>query len=71
MDKYIQPIDNIIQSKIISSITRGHTCSEEECKLLSLPCQYGGLDVTVIIAPKKFENSLKMTKALTDEIIDK
>ena len=41
--------------------------SEEECKLLSLPCCYGGLGIPIPkeISPKEFENSIKMTKALS------
>ena len=73
MNKYIQPIDDIIQTKLIPAITGGHICSEEERKLLSLPCLYGGLGIPILkeIAPVEYHNSLQMTKSLTNQIVGK
>ena len=33
MDKYLQPVDDVIQSKLILAITGGNVCSEEEREL--------------------------------------
>ena len=68
IDKYIQPIDGVIQSKLVPAITDGHICSKEERKLLSLPCRYGHLGIPILkqIAHREFENSVKM--ALSNQI---
>ena len=73
MDKYTQPIDDVIQSKLIPAITGGHICSDDERKLLSLPCRYGGLGIPILkeVAPVEFENSIQMTKVLTNQILGK
>ena len=39
MDKYLQPTDGLLQSKLMPTITRRYVCSEGELKLLSLPCR--------------------------------
>ena len=49
MDKYLQPVDDVIQSKLILAITGGNVCSEEERELLSLLCRYGGLGILILI----------------------
>ena len=45
-------------------------CSEEEDKLQSLPFRNGGLGIPIPreITPKVFENSIKLTKALLNQI---
>ena len=70
MDKYLQQIDDVIQSKLTLAITGGHICSEEECKLLSLSCLYVGLCIPILkeIVPREFENSVKTTEALSNQI---
>ena len=49
MDKHIQPIDDIVQTKFIPAIAGGHKYSEEEQKLLSLLSRYGVLGIPIII----------------------
>ena len=55
MNKYIQAIDDVIQSKLIPAITGGHICSEVERMLLFLLCHCRGLGIPILkeIAPLK------------------
>ena len=70
MEKYLQPIGDVKQSKLRPAITSGYVCSEEECRLLSPPCLYVGQCIPILkeIAPKEFQNLIRLTKALTNQI---
>ena len=63
MDKYLQPTDDVIQSRLILAITCGNICSEEERKLLLFLCRHGGMVILIMkeISLIEFENSIKVT----------
>jgi hypothetical protein len=71
MNQHLQPLDNVIDNKFIPAITEGHRCTPDERKLLSLPVRYGGLGIPILInsSLRSYENSLKITKQLTENII--
>ena len=65
------PLENCIRYSFIPAITNGHTCSDEERLILTLPPRLGGLGIPnpVTIADQEYNNSIKVTSALAERII--
>ena len=68
----LAPIEETIPFKLIPALTNGHQCSDIEIKLLSLPARHGGLGITNFTETSsiEYENSRKITSALSQSIID-
>eukprot|EP00111_Clytia_hemisphaerica_P010100 TCONS_00029546-protein len=71
IEDYLIPLDNAIDQLFIPAITEGHRCSPIERRLLALPVRYGGLGIPILAetAKQEFENSLKVTNTLTENIV--
>ena len=69
-DRY-QPLEDSIRNKLIPALT-GHSCSDLERELFSLPCRLGGLGIPnpVNTASTTFEDSVSITVPLVKEILD-
>ena len=67
----LKPLDTILDEKFIPAITEGHVLSGDDRKLLALPVRLGGLGIPIFreICDQEFENSLKMTKKLRENIV--
>ena len=72
LDEFLKPIEGTIRNKLIPALTRGHICSDNERKLLSLPSRYGGLGIPIffLCAQQEYVNSRKVTAALLKFIVD-
>ena len=68
----LNPLEDTILHQLIPAITEHQNCSSTERQLLSLPVRLGGLGITNPSeeADQEFENSSKLTTALTNAIID-
>ena len=60
----LQPFENIIGQKFVTSLFKGITWNDKECKLLSLPVKLGGIGITNI-------TSISYTECQTSKIITK
>ena len=71
LDRYLQPIEEIIRHQFIPAITSGKVVNDIERSLLSLPPRLGGLGLknVVEIAPEEHENSKSFTHYLQNEIL--
>ena len=72
VSELLLPLGHKIRQKFIPAITGGQICSDSETVLLSLPTQYGGLNIPFFHETAKFEyeNSMIITKQLTNLIIN-
>ena len=66
-----QPLENAIKNQLIPALTEQLQMSEDERNLIALPVRLGGLGIPNPCneAQHEFENSVKLTKNLTDTII--
>ena len=64
-------LENCIRYSFIPAITNGHVCNDEERLILTLLPKLGGLGIPnpVNSEDHKYNNSLKVTSALTEKII--
>ena len=64
-------LENVIREKLIPALT-GHTCSDLERNLFSLPCRLGGLGIPnpVDTAASTFRDSVFITEPLVEEILN-
>ena len=64
-------LENAISVKLIPALT-GHTCSDLERNLFSLPCRLGGLGIPnpVDTADSTFSDSVFITAPLVEEILN-
>ncbi|XP_066922310.1 uncharacterized protein [Clytia hemisphaerica] len=71
IQEYLTPLDHAIDNFLIPALTEGHHCSFVERRLLALPVRYGGLGIPILseIAEHESENSRKVSKELTENII--
>ena len=67
----LKPLDIAIDTKLIPALTEGHALSSDDRKLLSLPVRLGGLGIPIYseICEREFENSLKTTETLRQNIV--
>ena len=68
----LQPLENAIRNQLIPTLTEQHQISEIERSLIALPVKLGGLGIPNPCkdAQHEFENSIHLTKNLTDAIIN-
>ena len=61
--KYLEKVDQAVDTKFIPTLTNGHFFNETEKKLLSLPVKYGGIDIFIFcdIAENEYNNSRAVT----------
>ena len=66
-----KPLEDYIRNKLIPALT-GHSCSDFERELFSLPCRLGGLWIPnpVTTASSTFEDSVNITAPLVEEILN-
>ena len=66
----IQSLDEKVDKNFIPAITEGHQCTPTERSLLSLPVRMGGMGIPVFskISDIEFNNSVQVTKQLTENI---
>ena len=68
----VGPLENCKRYSFILTIKNGHVCRDEERLILTLPPPGGlGIPHPVANADQEYNNSLKVTSALTEEIITK
>ena len=69
---HLQPLEDAIRNTFIPAVTKIHDTTVAERALLALPPRLGGLGITnpVLVANKEFENSSRLTAALTNHIIE-
>ena len=66
ISQFLYPLEEPVRNKFIPAITVGHTCSNNERQLLSLPTRYGGLAIAIFHEPAE----TKITSELTPLIIN-
>ena len=66
----LKRLDEKVLKEFIPAITEGHQCSPNERSLLSLPVRMGGMGIPIFseISDIEFNNSIKVTKQLTENI---
>ena len=66
----LKRLDDKVEKDFIPAITEGHQCSPNERALLSLPVRMGGMGIPIFseISDTEFNNSMKVTKQLTENI---
>ena len=67
-----EKIDEIVSTEFIPALTGGIFVNEFERKLLSVPAKYGGLGIPIFkeICDLEYENSIMITRNLTDRIVN-
>ena len=72
IQQQLRPLDHIINTEFIPSITNGIVCSTNLRKLMALPPKLGGLGIPIFaeMARDEYENSQKLTDHLAKRIID-
>ncbi|XP_057316854.1 uncharacterized protein LOC130657880 [Hydractinia symbiolongicarpus] len=70
ISELLQPIENVIRTKLIPSLCDRRACSDDERVLLSLPVKMGGLGLINVVETSKmeYEFSKLVTNELTKEI---
>ncbi|XP_066914998.1 uncharacterized protein [Clytia hemisphaerica] len=73
IEKYLQPVDEVIRHHLIPALTGGRLVSDDERQLLSLPPRLGGLGLKMFVetASEEFNNSQRMTNDNQNQILGK
>ena len=68
----LKPLDQVIATEFITSITNGIVCSYNLRKLIALPPKLGGLGIPIFseISDTEYQNSQKLTQHLATNIIN-
>ena len=71
IEEHLPQVDQAVSKHFIPSITGAILCSDVERKLLPLPPKLGGLGIPIFetLSNFEFENSLKLTERLRENII--
>ena len=66
-----KPLEDYIKNKLIPALT-GHSCSDLERELFSLPCKLDGIGILhpVTTANINFEDYMNITAPLVEEILN-
>ena len=72
INKFLDQLDEVITRNLIPNLTGGIQPNELERQLFSLPPSMGGLGIPIFAeqATIEFENSIKMTQSLSNNIIN-
>ena len=72
ISQFLYPLEETVRNKFVSTITRGHICSNNKRSLLSLPTRYSGLAIPIFyeLAETEFKNFRKIMSELTPLIIN-
>ena len=67
ISQFLYPLEETVRNKFVSTITRGHICSNNKRRLLSLPTRYGRLAIPIFyeLAETEFKNFRKIMSELT------
>ena len=71
IESFMLPLDKFIKQKLIPALINDFQMSEELRNFIALPCKLGGMGIInpVEIANEEYVNSCKLTKKLTNLII--